>query len=97
MDKKIINELETLKGDIFSDPLIIHYLELKKIISSSKELLMLEEKMKSLKKCKMTKEEKNEYQNTLNIYNTNPLIAEFKTFSDDVYSYLIEIKSDLEL
>jgi len=96
MSKEIDETVETIKDDLLNDPLIIRYLELEKLISSSESLNSLKKEIDYLKKCNINEEEKIKYKNLLEQYNSNPLVNEFKNVSDDVFNLLEEIKEEIE-
>jgi len=96
MSKEIDETIETIKDDLLNDPLIIRYLELEKLISSSESLNSLKKEIDHLKKCNINEEEKIKYKNLLEQYNSNPLVNEFKNVSDDVFNLLEEIKEEIE-
>lgn len=96
MSKEIDETIETIKDDLLNDPLIIRYLELEKLVSSSEYLNSLKKEIDYLKKCNINEEEKIKYKNLLEQYNSNPLVNEFKNVSDDVFNLLEEIKEEIE-
>jgi cell fate (sporulation/competence/biofilm development) regulator YmcA (YheA/YmcA/DUF963 family) len=96
MSKEIDEAIEKIKGDIDNDPLIMRYLKLEELISSSESLNSLKKEIDFLKKCNINEEEKVKYKDLLNKYNSDPLVIEFKNISDEVYNLLEEIKEEIE-
>lgn len=97
MNKELFNQVLDLKEIIYDLPEVKEYLKLKKAINNSKSLQSLDKKIKYLKKCHMSDEEKNEYNFLLNEYNSNAIIQNYLEASRNLKNVLFEIKNELEL
>lgn len=96
MNNEILKNIDNLKNDLLSEPLILEYLKLRNIKNSSKKLTNLEKKIHKIKKCNMSDKEISKLNKLIAEYNSSELVKQYNNVSDDVICLLEEIKEELE-
>ncbi len=99
--EKNIQEVSSI---IDNHPLVKEYLSLKKQICSSEEISLLEKEIvihqkemtKNLNNDEIYFKEKEIYDSLKKKYDSNPLIINFNAVSEELYSFLNEIKEAIE-
>lgn len=89
---KIKKSAIALKKELYNDPLVKQYFYLKQLIENDEEISLLR---KEISKCKKNKDDQ-EYTRLLNIYNSNPLVKNFYSLENEVYSLLKEVKDSID-
>lgn len=97
-------ELEKLQKQLFDDPTIKEYFQIKAEIANNKSISILQNDIITYAK-EMTRnvnnddkyfENKNKYEESLKLYNSNPLVINLHEISKSVENILLELKKILE-
>ena len=97
MNDLIRSDLETIKELIHEEELVKEYVKVKSQINSSPYIKSLKNEMKFYKKCEMNDEERENYYNTKNKLDSDPLLSNFENLKKEVEQFKREIKEILEL
>lgn len=100
MDEKVEVALKKVKEQLFNEPEVKEYFDLKSQIKANEELINLDKNIKDLQRelCKnpTNSELTKKYQDALKIYNSHPLIINFNRVREEVNDLLRMIKEILE-
>ncbi len=97
MENKLLEDINSLKEEVYNEPIVKNYISLKNAVNSDSHLNRIINEMKFLKKCKMNKEEKDKFNKLKEEYDNYPLIVNFKNSKEEVKIYFEEIKAELDL
>ena len=97
MNDKLFRQAEKVYQELNNLELVKEYKKYKKMVEESEEIKQLDNHLKFLKKCEMTKDERAEYNKLLEEYNNNIILKNYRTLEKEVEQLKVEIVNILKL
>ncbi len=97
MNDNLFRQSEKVYQELNSLELVKEYKKYKKMVEESEEIKQLNNHLKFLKKCGMTKDERAEYNKLLEEYNDNIILKNYRTLEKEVEQLKEEIINILKL
>lgn len=97
MNKNLDDKVIQVKNEISNLELVKEYNFYCDLFFSSQELKQLNNRIKFLKKCEMTENEKDEYYRLLNQYNNHPIVSNYKMLKKEIEELKLEVKNIIKL
>ena len=97
MNKNLNDKIIQVKDEIAALDLVKEYNFYRDLFLNSEELKQLNNRIKFLKKCEMSNEEKDEYYRLLNIYSSHPIVSNYNALKKDIEELKLEVKNLIKL
>ncbi len=97
MNKDLNEKAIQVNEEISSLDLVKEYNFYHNLFFNSNELKQLDNRIKFLKKCDMTDEEKREYYSLLDKYNNHPVVSNYKALKKEIEELKLEVKNIIKL